>query len=990
MVGLQVIAQTTNVTGTVTDATDGSPIPGVSVFVKGTTIGTVTTPDGTYRLAVPNDASAIVFSFVGMTTQEVAYTGQTTINAIMKSDAVDVDEVIVVAYGTQRREANTGSVAVIKTDQIKDVPVESVDKAIAGKIAGVQINSTTGQPGAATDIRIRGNGSINAGKEPLIVIDGVPVSSGNFSYFTSTGNILSTINPKDIESMTVLKDASAASLYGSRASNGVILITTKSGKKGQNRFSVTANFGVSKVTNDHDYRVMTADEIYTYKRDAIINSGKDPNTVEGGFFAAETLPSDIETYNWEESAFRTASMQDINFTANGGNEDTRYFISGGYFNQEGIMTATSLERYSFRSNIDKDFNEKFSIGLKTQGSYVYQKDRPNESMYYVNPFWASQNLMPWDLPYVDADGNPTSRNTGVYNFDLPSNNNSNHLAAAEYDDQWSKQYRFIGALSLKYEPIKDLVFRTTNSMDMLFEEGRRFWSPYSGPPGEELGTLQVSNGRMQRLNSSNIVSYSKIFAEKHRASAMAGYEAMHYKYQNHYASGEQVGAVIPYLSNATGENSTVDYAYSEYTLLSYLGTLEYSYDDRYFVKGSFRKDGNSKFGADTRWGTFWSVGASWNLHNEAFINDVPWINMLKLRGSYGVAGNDAIGIYDQYGTYASGEYNGKTILGPENLTNPNLGWEMSATTNIGLDFAFFNKVDGTIEVYNKKTTDMLLDVPISRTAGFASLRQNIGEMTNKGIEVSLNYRAVSMRDLKVDVFGTLAHNNTTIDDLGGEEEIGDGWWRRHRVGGDFSNYYVYDWAGVNPSNGLGMWYTEDGSMTYDYGSARRVYKGKVEPDIEGGFGFNVSYKGFYLNTQFRYMLGQSVYVMESRYTNSDGYNWSSNQSANLLDYWKKPGDVTGTPKPLMNNSTGSNEWGTSRFLYKGDFVRLQNLTFGYNLPKIVLDKIGVSAAKLYVSGNNLYSWHDVPYYDPERSSTGGGYIIYPQTRNFTFGLEVGF
>lgn len=1002
-----VFAQSKQVAGTVTSGDDGAPLPGVSVVVKGTTIGTVTNVDGKYSFSIPEDAETLIFSFIGMTAKEVAITGS-TIDVVLESETIGMEEVIVTGYGQMRKEAYTGSVGVVSQEKLADVPVESVEKALHGKVAGIQVNSTTGQPGSSTQIRIRGFSSINAGMEPLYVIDGVPVSSGNYSYFTSTGNILSTLNPDDIESVTILKDAAAASIYGSRAANGVILITTKSGEKGENNFRVSANYGVSKVTNDQAFRIMDADEIYGYMRAAIVNSGFDPATfaddaMGAGFFASETLPSDVKTFDWYDAAFVTGKTEDIQFSADGGDKTTKYFFSGNYFNQEGIMPATGLKRYSFRMNLDKELNKYFRFGGKFNGTHIIQNDRPNDAMYYANPFWASLNMLPWNLPYVDADGNPTNVPGNGYNFNLPSNANSNFLASAEFDDQNSKQYRALGSVYFEAEPVKGLKFKTLNSIDHFTEEGRRYWSPFSDAPGSETGTLQTSNGMLSRLTTSNTVSYNGIIGDVHSVSALVGQEAMRNVFKNYYASAYDVGAVIPYLSNSTAEGSSVDFGYSEYTLQSYFGNFDYSYDSRYYAHFSLRTDGSSKFGSETRWGNFWSVGGSWNAHNESFIEDVDVIDALKIRASYGINGNDQIGVYDQYGSYSSGEYNAQIVMMPSSLSNPNLGWELNTAYNVGLDFGLWdNKLSGTVEYYGRVTSNMLLDVPISQTSGFGSIIRNVGSMRNDGWEFTLNGTAVETKDLIIDLSANISSNKVEILDLGfaddvpvEDQQIGDGWWRRHRVGGGYSDYYMYQWAGVNPANGEGMWYTaadENGErqLTYNSSAASREFMGGVEPKAFGGFSVDVQYKGFYASAGFEFKVGQYVYIMESRYTNSDGYNWGSNQSAGMLDYWKEPGDVTKSPKPYVQNGTGTNAWGTSRFLYKGDYLRFKDLSVGYNIPSSVISKAGMKNARLYVSGNNLFAWHDVPYFDPERNVTGGGYIIFPQTRTVTFGVEIGF
>lgn len=980
-------AQGRVVTGTVTSATDGSTIPGVQVVVKGTTVGTTTNMDGVYSLSVPESATTLQFTFIGMKATEVVIGNQTTINLAMEEDLLLLDEVIVVAYGIQRKEANTGSVSVVSEDQIKSIPVTSPEKLLQGKMAGVQVNNSTGQPGGATQIRIRGISSINASNEPLYVVDGVAVASGDYSSMTSTGNQLASLNPNDIASITVLKDASAASVYGSRAANGVILITTKTGKKGAAKVNFSARYGVGDIANDNNYRVMNPDEIYGYMRQALINSGKDPLTYslyEAGdnFFASPTLPSSVKTYDWADKAVDKSIYKNYQLSVSGGTDNTSYYTSMAFTDNQAILFGAGLKTYSFRTNIDQIVSDKFKIGTKVNLSHKEMTDKPNDAMYYVNPFWASSNILPWELPYNED---------GSYNFKLPSGANTNFLAADEFDDQWSKQYKVNGSIYAEYEIIPGLSFKTNNSLEMMFNESRRWWDPRSGPAGEEKGTLQIYNNRLERYTTTNTLNYSKTFAEKHLLRVLLGQEAFKHKYQTNYAQGEELGSKIPYLSGATQALSNVGYGYTSYTLLSFFGIVDYNYEDKYMFSGSLRRDGNSKFGINSRWGTFYSLAASWNMHNEEFIKNYDFVNMLKLRASYGTNGNDGIGAYDQYGTYAAGEYNGISIAYPNNLGKPSLGWEFNTSWNIGLDFAIYDNLQGSFDYYDRKTSDMLLDIPISRTAGFNSVQSNIGELTNKGWELNLTYSAISTKDLSIDIRANIAHNKTTLDYLGEDvEEIADGFWRRHRLGGGFSDYYVYDYAGVNPATGNAMWYDEDKNLTDKYSEANRVFQGQIQPKLIGGFGFDIAYKDFTMSTSFTWKTGHYVYIMENRYVRSDGFAWPNNQNAGLLDYWREPGDITGTPKPLVTNGTNSNAWGTSRYLEKGDYLRLKDITISYNLPASILDKAKISSLRVYVSGVNLWTLHDVGYYTPERPINGGGYIVFPEAKSITFGVDVGF
>ena len=975
--GIQAFAQTT-VSGTVTSAKDGQPVPGASVVVKGfSTAGTIADFDGKYSLSVPQGGTVLIFSFMGMETKEVTISGS-VMNAVLAEGDVQIDDIVVVAYGVQRKEASTGSVAVMKMDDVADIPITSADKILQGKIAGVQVNNVTGQPGAASEIRIRGFSSITANNEPLIVLDGVPIKTGNYSQLTSTGNILSSINPSDIESMTVLKDASSTSIYGSRAANGVILITTKSGKKGKPVFKFSSKYGVSEVLNDNDYRMMNGEEAYGYVRQGILNAGLDVNTVEGGFYATETLPGDVETVNWMDYALEQAVYQNYEFSATGGDDKNKFFVSGGYMDQEGVMISTGLERYSFRANLDSKLSKKLTLGVRVSMSYTDMKDRPNNGLYYVNPIAASSWNFPWELPYNDD---------GSYNFDIPSSSNSNYIASAEYNEQGDKTYKNFGTISLAYEPIPGLTFRTQNSADYAFIEGIRWWDPRGSKEGNETGTLQETVDKVYTLTTTNTAQYRKSISD-HNFSLLVGQEAFKYRYQDRYLMGQDLGYKIPNLSGATRDASEVGYSNSEQTFLSFFGMLDYSFNDRFNGKLSFRRDGNSRFGENEKWANFYAVGASWNLHNESFLDNVEFINMLKIRTSYGVGGNDGIGNYTQYGNYTSTAYNGISGMRTESLSNPDLTWELNTTTNVGLDFALFDKLQGSFDFYNRVSTELLLEVAISQTSGFSDLTVNTGGLTNTGFELNLLYNVID-KPVRVDLRFNGAFNETIIDDLGGEDELIHSSSQRYRVDGNFLEYYLADWAGVNPADGMGLWYTEDGELTEDANQARQVYAGQAAPKYMGGFGMDVSWKGFSLSASFEFKTGFDVYLYEKRYLSGDGkYTWNS--STEVLDYWQEPGDVVANPKPIYGNPSQSSTLRTTRFLQKGDYLRFKDLTVSYSLPSNIATRVKMSSARIYLSATNIYTWHDVTYWDPERNVTGYASLPFPLSKSVMVGLDLSF
>ncbi|HUS86342.1 MAG TPA: TonB-dependent receptor [Bacteroidales bacterium] len=988
-----IYAQQKVVTGTVSGADDGESIIGATVQIKGTTIGVTTDLDGKYSIMV-DEGQTLVFRFAGLETQEVVVGPGSVIDIVMRIDILNLDEVVVVAYGTQRKEARTGSVGVVKAEEMESIPVTSADKLLQGKISGLQVNNASGMPGSATEITIRGVGTINAGTEPLYVIDGIPVVSGDFTRAAQTGNVLSAISPNNIESITVLKDAAASSIYGSRAANGVILITTKSGRQGQTNFNLRAQNGFSQKT-EGNFRFMTAEELLTYKRDAITNIGLDPDDTANASDPGNPVPGSNyyyplslldDTFDWWDAVFQTGKIQSYELEASGGDEKTRFFTSGSYMKEEGIVIGSEYSRINFMLNVDHDISKKLTIGTRVNGAYMQWADQAGE-LAYANPIAAAQWIEPWILPYNDD---------GTFNWNIPNTGNSNPLGIIEVNDKGDKQYKFMATISLSYKILPDLELRTLNSADIIFGESRQYWHPDSPDGAPNNGYIWGGTNQNRSLTTSNTLRYTKTFANVHNVSAVAGMEIMDNVYNTYSLEGEGLGGDIPYHSNVS-LNKDIDYNLSSYAFLSYFGILNYDFSNKYYFQASIRRDGSSRFGADNQYATFWSAGVSWNIHEESFMEGLSWLNMAKVRSSYGINGNASIGNYASYGVYGSRTYNGLGGMSPDNLANPDLTWEGNASFNVGLDFALFGRIQGTVEWYNRTTTDMLLDMPLSRTTGFSSLRRNIGEMKNTGIEFNFNGDILNTPDMKWNLGFNISFNDTEITDLGGEEVVADGFFRVHVLNGEGSSQYnVYDWAGVNPANGNGLWWTEDpdtgerGTLSENYNDARRFYSSKVDPDYIGGFSTLFQWKGVSLSAYFNFSAGNSVLIMERRYATSDGYSFLDNQEAGLLDYWKEPGDIVSAPKPIPWNNSNSNAWGTSRFLEDGSFLRFKNVTLSYNIPKQWAEKVYLNNARIYVNMVNVYVWHGVSYWDPERTYTGGGYVTYPIPRTITFGLDLGF
>ena len=987
LLGLQVgFAQTREITGTVVDKTDNTPLPGVSVVLKSDrSKGTATDVNGKFTIRVSNN-DVLVFTFLGMKDQEIAVAGKNVINVEMSPIAESLEEVVVTAYGVVKREAKTGSITSVGADKLSDTPASSVDKMLAGKMAGVQVTAATGQPGASSQIRIRGTSSINAGNEPLYVVDGIPVMEGNQSYFTNTGNAIASINPNDIESITVLKDAAAASVYGSRAANGVILITTKSGREGKAMFNARAKYGVSWLANDNDFGIMNGPQLLDFQRQAIRNAGYDPDdpTANGGsYYRPYELLNRPQT-NWMDHFTRLGKMQEYEINAQGGSAKTKFYSSLSYHKNEGVFYGVDFKKIVARVNVDQKLLDNLSMGARINVAYSESNDVPMQSLYYSNPAFAGLTILPW-TPAYNADGS--------HNVDISENSNTNPRATAKYDEQFEDQYRFIGNMYLEWKPIRNLVIKTTDAVEMTFGGGRRYWAPETNQ-GE--ATLQTAKTMYRQLTTSNTITYNNIFGD-HSLRVLAGQEAMSRYFNYLYVSSPNVDPAIPYPNTSTTEKDQGGYSEDTRTLMSFFGILDYSYASRYYLQASLRYDGSSLFGENNKWGLFWSIGASWNINNEKFMSNISSLDVLKLRVSYGVNGNNDILPYKAYGVYASTKYNGTTGMLPSTPANNKLSWETNKALNVGVDFGFLGRLSGSIDVYQRKTEDMLLNKPVPQTTGFSTNLINIGKMENKGLEFQIEGDIIKTKEINWNLGFNISFNRSKITDLAGDEMItytnlkGESEPRiRHIKGESLMTFYLNDYYGVNPINGEALWRDKDGQITNDYNSAAFIKAGSPEPKYTGGFNTTFSWKGLALSAFFEFKGGNDVLLVENRYLQADGNQMSMNQLKSAGNYWKKPGDTGCNPKPVAGNASNSYTFANTRFMQKGDYLRIKDVTLSYTLPTHICKKAYMNNVKFYVSGLNLYTFHDVHWWDPERGVDGMGIGIYPMTKTFVGGIEISF
>lgn len=978
LIGTVASAQVSEVSGTVTDAANGEPVAGAAVQLVGSmTTYALTDAFGGYTINTPQNG-VLHITCLGYKDVEVAVNGRAVVDIKLEPDSQMIEETIVVAYGTVKREAVTGSVSSVKGDQLSEAPITSIDKAISGKMAGVQVGTSTGQPGAVSSIRIRGYSSINASNSPLWVVDGIPVISGDVSLMTNSSSQQAVINPNDVESITILKDAAAAAAYGSRAANGVIIVTTKSGKEGKTSFDARAKMGVSWLQSDSDFRIMTGQELLGYQRDAVINAGLDPDDPTCTYYRPLDLLSG-ELTNWMDEFTRLGRLEEYEINARGGNAKSKYYSSLSYHKNEGVFYGVDYERFQARINSEYKLLDNLTTGVRVNVAYTEQNDVPMGSLYYSNPSWSGLNMLPW-TPKYDENGN----------YNMPaSNSNQNPLATAAYDDQWQKSYNFNGTMFLRYEPVRNLVLESKNAAEISYNNSRRYWSPKAHLDQKGTGTEQSDQWFFTQYTTSNTATYSNVFDALHSVRVVLGHEASAYEEEEHYTYAPGVNPDIPYITSANQSNTEGAYVFSRNTRVSFFSIADYNYDNRYFLQGTIREDGSSLFGANRKWGLFWSVSGSWNMSNENFLRDIKAIDLLKVRASYGVNGNDGIAAYKAYGLYGTSSYNGLAGLLPAQPSNEDLTWETNKTWDLGVDFGFLGRIHGTIDVYSRTTEDMLLAVSVPQTTGFSSNSRNVGSLSNKGIEFQIDADIINNGDIYANVGFNISHNKSEILDLGGIEAINPSSSNaQFRVGHPMYEWHLYDYVGVNPSNGEALWYDENGDITNDHNKARKVYCGSPEPKLIGGFNGTFAWKGLSVSAFFEYKVGQYICLMnEQSYLNSDGQEMQMNQMASALNYWKKPGDVGVNPKPIAGYD---NYAGSTRYLEKGDYLRLKDITVSYSFNKSVLNLLHLKGLKIYASGLNLYCWNDVNFWDPEAGLTGYTVGTYPLTKSIVGGIEVTF
>lgn len=1043
-----VYAQNRTVSGLVKDQSTSQALPGVAVIVKGTTIGTTTNTDGSYSINVPAGSTTLVYRFIGYKSIEREIGNTSTLNINLSVDDKQLEEVIIVAYGTADKGSFTGSATQISNEKLAQRPVTNITNAIAGQAPGVQTNAGSGQPGAGPDIRIRGIGSVNSSNDPLYVVDGSP-------YPGSIANL----NVDDIESISILKDASSTALYGSRATNGVVMITTKKGKKGSNQLNFKISQGVSERAIK-EYDRVNAYEYYPLiweaRRNDLVNASTpytkdDANQIASGLKTlrdgkdgsvksilgynpfnvadnaivgtdgkinpnAELLYDDTD---WFEPLQRQGSRSDYALSYSGGSEKSDYFVSLGYLNEKGYIIKSDYERFTGRVNVNTQATDWLRTGLNVSGT-ITESNQANtgSSSSYVNPFNFARNMGPIYPVYahnlatgeyiLDASGNKVYDYGNLSEYGLPNRGSSasvgRHIIA---ETMWNDNLYNRNVLSARtfaeVKFLKDFKFTTNISADVSNYLASEYDNKRVGD-GAPAGRASRTSTNTTTYNVNELLSYTKTLNDRHFVDLLLGHE--NYSMQYKYLYGMRQGVIAEgntELINFTTTNS-LNSRTDKYTVESYLSRLNYTFDDKYTVSGSYRRDGSSRFSKDVRWGDFWSIGASWRIDRESFLVMPSWVNMLKLRGSYGEVGNDALLNSDGSDRYYG--YQALYSLGLNNASEPgflqeslaseNLLWESNNSFDIGLEFDLFKRVNGSVEFFNRESSNLLFQVPLPLSSGVLTKWENIGTMANTGIELQLSVDAVKAKDFtwNINLNGSTYKNE--MKKLPQDEIISGT--KKYMVGKSIYDYWLRDWYGVDSETGAGLFVANKwvegktkvlasgDTVTTESNNARYHYAGSAIPDFAGGVTNTFTYKNLSLSVLLTYQVGGKVY--DSNYA---GLMSSSTQGGalhkDILNRWQNPGDVTDVPRMDLTAGTQSNAQ-SDRWLIDASYLNIRSVNLNYLLPSNISSKIFMKNASVFASGENLHLFSKREGMNVNQSYSGVTSNSYTPSRIYTIGLNV--
>ncbi len=1011
-----VSAQDRSLSGKVTSSDDASPLVGVSVLVKGSNQGTTTDASGNYRLSIPDNAT-LLFSYVGFTRQEIVVGSRTALDVTLVADAASLSEVVVTGYGSQIKRDLTGNIAQVKGTEIQNMPTPSVDQALQGRAAGVYVNAGTGKLGQGVTVRVRGSSSISASSQPFYVVDGIPVTTGDLSTYGGDTNPLADINFNDVESIEVLKDASAAAIYGSRAANGVVLITTKKGKAGKTNISLNYQGGISNAARRVDF--LNAQEFIDFFKIATGNSDRrngvnpaDPSSDTQYVFGPDGFldyysygtygTAKQGDYDWQDRAFSQGGINQMDLQFSGGNDKTKFYISGQYLDQKGTIIGNALKRYTGRVNIDQQANNWLNVGLNMSLARTENKRLPGDNAF-SNPVQASAitPLTPFEDPET---GLPSGTPPGDVNIPLYYN----PFISINYASFSAISYRNLLQGYAQVQILPALRFRSELGVDILNQQEEGYFGSQTVRNQTRAARGIGSNTYAGIVNytTNNYFTYDKVFGV-HSIGATLGMSYQQSQSKFNSVEGTQFPSDAYQRLASAGTISSGNSSETNFRFLSYFLRANYKFADKYLLSLSGRVDGSSRFGKNARYGFFPAVSAGWVLTEEAFLKNFQPLSFLKLRASYGITGNAEVGNFPQLGLFGGTVYSGLGGQAPSQIGNPDLKWETTTQTDVGLDFGFFNnRLNGEVDYYIKKTSDLLLNVNIPSSSGFTTQFRNVGDLENKGIELVLNTQNLVGKFSWTTSFNVAANRNkvTNINKQVIEAGIG-GFANRAVEGQPIGVWFVPEYAGVDPANGDALWYkntenptdgTRDRTTTNVYSEAQRVVFGNPNPKFVGGLTNTFKFGNLDLTMFFNGVFGNNLnFFGVGQYSSGNGI-YEDNQTKDQLRAWTAQNPNTDVPEARYLEPNGNQA--SSRYIVKGDFVRLRTVTLGYNLPGTLSRKIGIEKARIYFSGMNLLTFTKYNGWDPEVNSDdfttnvaqGNDFYTPPQPRTFLVGLNLGF
>lgn len=1003
------------VTGKVTSAEDPMGVPMVAVQVEGTTIGTSTDLNGVYTLSnIPASAKNLKFSAMGMKDKIVPISGG-VVNVVMESQAIALEEVQISGsgYGVRKKVDNVGSAVAVGEEVVKRQTESNVINSLQGSVPGMQVSTASGQPGSSTTVRIRGKSSLSSGNDPLYVIDGVPIVTGAMGMSDYSGgdgtDPLATLNPEDIESIQLLKDASATSIYGSRASNGVIVVTTKKGQEGKVNFSLNAKIGVAtppmvkkrfQKVNLEDFKKF----LYEMKYNSAVNLNErfrfenDEEVVwrwyktrgygTGMDFTAET--GNPANTNWWNEVTRNGIIQDYSISASGGTKTVNYYASAGYFQNKGIVIGSDYTRYSARLNLDINPTKWLSFGMNLSGAYAEINTVPTE-LAYAAPIWGASMMRPSDPVYtIDEDGNKQWNTTSN-----PGSSGYNPVAIRKdkyHDEAFQQQYKALFSPYLRVKLYKNLYVQSKIGIDYVDLREKNVWSMVVNPQGRSLGGLmQVDEQSIAYMNIANTINWMPSI-KKNNFNVLVGQEAQRFNQYESYISGNDY--IVPDLmeiSNATETSGASMRA--DATLASYFANVEYDYDNRYYVSASIRRDGSSRFGEDNRWGTFYSIGAKYRITGEKFMAVTQnWLNNLSVRVSYGTSGNQNVGYYQARGVYGTSRYGGISGFGPSQLANGELQWESRNKFDVGLEFTIFNALTVELDYYNDVTRDMIFSRPLSYGTGFGSIAYNVGKMRNQGIELQVSAMLINMKNFKWTLAFNLTTNDNKILKLPDGNDIRNGTIGLLREGRSSAQLYMVEWAGADPATGRPRWYGANGQYVFNYGEAVFRFVGTSDPRIYGGIQTRFDFYNVDLGFQFNYNLGNYILSNDLVYLENEGTRMGDVTTYYIMENrWQRPGDKADVPQLMVGGNKNSRNLSTF-CRTNGSYFRIKSIVLGYTLSKKNCEKIFLKSLRFYASIDNVFTACSKNFrgYDPESGLSAIQTSNYPVPVNYTFGINVGF